>query len=58
MGCGDELISPKDAELGMCTICLKTAQESAKKKLANLKNKNFKRIRLKVNPALVKGYKG
>ncbi len=53
--CGSELISPKDAELCMCTACLKDAMDGAKKQIKGRKSReNTKRIRMKVNPAFVK----
>jgi len=53
--CGSELISPKDAELSMCTICLKSAMDAAKKQIKNRKNRtgSVKRTRMKVRPDLV-----
>lgn len=54
--CGSQLISPKDAELGMCTMCLKAAQKGAKKQIKESKSRtgNVKRFCIRVNPALIK----
>jgi len=55
VGCGDQLISPKDAELSMCTACLKESIAGAKKQIKGRKSReNVKRMRIKVNPAFVK----
>lgn len=56
MMCGAQLISPKDAELGMCTLCLKVAKQSAKKQIKGRKSRKDtkKRFRLKVNPIFVR----
>ncbi len=54
--CGSELISPKDAELGMCTTCVKQSQVAAKNQIKNRKNRTgtVKRFRMKVNPKFVR----
>lgn len=53
--CGSELISPKDAQLSMCTHCCKEAISSAKKQIKNRKSRtgSIKRIRMKMNKDLV-----
>lgn len=54
--CGAELISPKDAELSMCTLCLGTAKTSAQKQIKGRKSRtgNVKRLKMKVHPRFVK----
>lgn len=55
MNCGSELISPKDAELSMCTACLGLAITGAKKQIKGRKSReNVKRFKIKVNPRFVK----
>ena len=53
--CGAELISPKDAELGMCTMCVKQASTAAKMQIKGRKSRTgkVKRIRMKMNKDLV-----
>ena len=55
VNCGEQLISPKDAELSMCTSCQKEAVTAAKKQIKFRKSRTggVKRIRMKVNPDFV-----
>ncbi len=55
VNCGNPLISPKDAELSMCTSCQKESIQAAKKQIKNRKSRsgNVKRIKMRVNPAFV-----
>ncbi len=55
VNCGEPLISPKDAELSMCTLCLKEGMQAAQKQIKNRKARtgNVKRFRFKVKPHLV-----
>lgn len=53
--CGDSLISPKDAELSMCTSCVEKTKKAAQKQIKNVKSRtgNVKRMTIKVDPGLV-----
>ena len=53
--CGYDLISPKDADLGMCKQCIKDSMTAAKKQIKNRKSRtgNVKRIRMKMSSHLV-----
>ena len=55
VSCGDVLISPKDAELSMCTVCLKQSTVAAQKQIKGRKSRTneVKRFRIKIDPAMV-----
>ena len=59
VNCGSPLISPKDSELLMCSVCLKDGTAAAMKQIRNIKSRsgNVKKIRIKFNPKMV-NYKG
>lgn len=55
VGCGFELLDPKNAKLAMCNDCIKKAKTAAMKQIRKRKSRtgDVKRIRMKIAPHLV-----
>jgi len=56
VNCGFELIDPKNADLGMCTACIRKSKTAAMKQIKERKSRTgaVRRLRLRVDPKLVR----